>query len=72
MVIGYPRIFNDSYRVVQTELTGLLCFICLHTQFELVYFPNIWLTQKEQYRWLQVDYQIGRSYKEREREGVRQ
>lgn len=28
-------------------------------QFELVYFPNIWLNQQAQYRWLQVDYQIG-------------
>ncbi|XP_054153369.1 battenin-like [Oppia nitens] len=27
--------------------------------FELVYFPGIWLTQKEQYRWYNVDYQIG-------------
>ncbi|KAJ6646498.1 Battenin [Pseudolycoriella hygida] len=27
--------------------------------FELVYFPNIWLDKKSQYRWLQVDYQIG-------------
>ncbi|PNF26521.1 Battenin [Cryptotermes secundus] len=27
--------------------------------FELIYFPNIWLTLHEQYRWLQVDYQIG-------------
>lgn len=28
-------------------------------QFELIYFPNIWLDHSEQYRWLQVDYQIG-------------
>lgn len=27
--------------------------------FELIEFDNIWLTQHEQYRWLQVDYQIG-------------
>ncbi|XP_037034003.1 battenin isoform X2 [Bradysia coprophila] len=27
--------------------------------FELVYFPNIWLDKKSQYRWLQVDYQLG-------------
>lgn len=27
--------------------------------FELTYFPNIWLTHSEQYRWLQVVYQIG-------------
>ncbi|XP_035230530.1 battenin-like [Stegodyphus dumicola] len=29
--------------------------------FELLYFPNAekWLNQKEQYRWYQVDYQIG-------------
>lgn len=27
--------------------------------FELVYFENIWLDQQSQYRWLQVDYQIG-------------
>lgn len=32
---------------------------CLHFQFELVYFKNIWLDQPSQYRWLQVDYQIG-------------
>lgn len=24
-----------------------------------MYFPNIWLDHKSQYRWLQVDYQIG-------------
>lgn len=28
-------------------------------QYELIEFDNIWLTQHEQYRWLQVDYQIG-------------
>ncbi|XP_066997902.2 battenin isoform X2 [Anabrus simplex] len=27
--------------------------------FELVYYPNIWIDHKEQYRWLQLDYQIG-------------
>lgn len=27
--------------------------------FELIYFPNIWLTHHGQYRWFQVDYQIG-------------
>lgn len=26
---------------------------------ELVYFKGIWLKHKKQYRWLQVDYQIG-------------
>lgn len=25
----------------------------------MIYFKNIWLDQKSQYRWLQVDYQIG-------------
>lgn len=29
------------------------------TQYELIYFPNIWLNHEAQYRWLQVDYQIG-------------
>jgi len=33
--------------------------LCLCFQFELIYFHNIWLTLHEQYRWLQVDYQIG-------------
>lgn len=28
-------------------------------QFELIDFKNIWIDQKAQYRWLQVDYQIG-------------
>ncbi|XP_015781751.1 battenin isoform X2 [Tetranychus urticae] len=27
--------------------------------FELVYFPGIWLSHNEQYRWYQVDYQLG-------------
>ncbi|KAL6259003.1 hypothetical protein P5V15_008925 [Pogonomyrmex californicus] len=27
--------------------------------YELIEFDNIWLTHSEQYRWLQVDYQIG-------------
>lgn len=27
--------------------------------FELIYFPNIWLDKSAQYRWFQVDYQIG-------------
>lgn len=31
----------------------------LNFQFELVFFKNIWLDQPSQYRWLQVDYQIG-------------
>lgn len=26
---------------------------------ELVYFKNIWIDHKAQYRWLQVDYQLG-------------
>lgn len=30
-----------------------------HLQYELVEFDGIWLTHAEQYRWLQVDYQIG-------------
>ncbi|CAI9730598.1 battenin isoform X1 [Octopus vulgaris] len=29
------------------------------TLFELLYFNNIWLKSAEQYRWYQVDYQIG-------------
>lgn len=28
-------------------------------QYELIEFDGIWLTHAEQYRWLQVDYQIG-------------
>lgn len=28
-------------------------------QYELIYFPDIWLDRAAQYRWLQVDYQIG-------------
>lgn len=27
-------------------------------QFELVYFPDIWLTHSQQYRWYNVDYQV--------------
>ncbi|KAL2738790.1 battenin [Vespula squamosa] len=30
-----------------------------HGLFELIQFDNIWLKHQEQYRWLQVDYQIG-------------
>lgn len=28
-------------------------------QLDLIFFPNIWLDHASQYRWLQVDYQIG-------------
>ncbi|XP_022241703.1 battenin-like [Limulus polyphemus] len=28
-------------------------------KYELIYFKDIWLSQKEQYRWYQVDYQVG-------------
>lgn len=28
-------------------------------QYELIQFDDIWLSYKDQYRWLQVDYQIG-------------
>lgn len=28
-------------------------------QYELIYFPHLWLDHAAQYRWLQVDYQIG-------------
>ncbi len=28
-------------------------------QFELIYFKGIWLDHHSQYRWLQVDYQLG-------------
>jgi len=27
--------------------------------YELLYYPNPWLTQPQQYRWLQLDYQLG-------------
>lgn len=30
-----------------------------HLQYELIEYDGIWLTHAEQYRWLQVDYQIG-------------
>lgn len=28
-------------------------------QYELIFFPSIWLDHSAQYRWLQVDYQVG-------------
>lgn len=31
----------------------------VYFQFELVHFSDIWLNHSSQYRWLQVDYQIG-------------
>lgn len=31
----------------------------MHLQYELIEFNGIWLTHAQQYRWLQVDYQIG-------------
>lgn len=31
----------------------------LHFQFDLIFFPNIWLDHSAQYRWLQIIYQIG-------------
>lgn len=27
--------------------------------YELLYYPNPWLSQRQQYRWLQLDYQLG-------------
>lgn len=36
-----------------------MIFIVHLFQLELVHFKNIWLDHEAQYRWLQVDYQIG-------------
>lgn len=38
----------------KATLLEVLCF-----QFELIKFENIFIDTDEQYRWLQVDYQIG-------------
>lgn len=38
-------------------ISHLFLFFCI--QMELVYFKNIWIDHKKQYRWFQVDYQIG-------------
>lgn len=37
----------------------LLIFFSPSFQLELVHFKNIWIDKEAQYRWLQVDYQIG-------------
>lgn len=34
-------------------------YFCFSFQLELIFFPNIWLDHASQYRWLQVDYQLG-------------
>ena len=47
----------NSIQVILLHHVNLLLF--LFTQLELVYFPKIWLTLAEQYRWYQVVYQIG-------------
>lgn len=36
-----------------------LARVTLIFQYELIEFDDIWLSHAEQYRWLQVDYQIG-------------
>uniref|UniRef100_A0A6M2DWD4 Battenin n=1 Tax=Xenopsylla cheopis TaxID=163159 RepID=A0A6M2DWD4_XENCH len=40
-------------------LVYLLEYFINQGLFELIYYDNIFIDQKEQYRWLQVDYQIG-------------
>lgn len=44
---------------VKELLINLKCPISIYFQLELVYFENIWIDHDAQYRWLQVDYQIG-------------
>lgn len=53
---GLVRI--NTYIFLKATITNLK-FVLFRFQFELVYFKGIWLDQGSQYRWLQVDYQIG-------------
>lgn len=67
-IIETPTInFKDKIRLIPGLLKymvplGLVYFFeyfINYGLYELVQFDNIWLTYHEQYRWLQVDYQIG-------------
>ncbi|XP_059609156.1 battenin [Phlebotomus argentipes] len=51
-----PKMFKY---MIPLTLVYLFEYFINQGLFELVYFPNIWLDKAEQYRWLQVDYQIG-------------
>lgn len=45
--------------IIPLTLVYLFEYFINQGLYELVHFPDIWLSQKDIYRWLQVDYQIG-------------
>lgn len=47
---------KDLSNFLEIGINGSIFF---HSQFELIYFPHVWINAKEQYRWFQVDYRIG-------------
>ncbi|XP_055687173.1 battenin [Lutzomyia longipalpis] len=51
-----PKMFKY---MIPLTLVYLFEYFINQGLFELVYFPGIWLDKANQYRWLQVDYQIG-------------
>ncbi|XP_055704501.1 battenin [Phlebotomus papatasi] len=51
-----PKMFKY---MIPLTLVYLFEYFINQGLFELVYFPGIWLDHANQYRWLQVDYQIG-------------
>ncbi|XP_068703024.1 battenin-like [Montipora foliosa] len=65
--ISNPLSFNTKLRIIKSLLKYMipLFFVYFAEYFinqgllELIYWNGIWLTPSEQYRWYQVDYQIG-------------
>ncbi|GAB0100351.1 Battenin [Sergentomyia squamirostris] len=51
-----PKMFKY---MIPLTLVYLFEYFINQGLFELIYFPGIWLDKDNQYRWLQVDYQIG-------------
>lgn len=59
--------FKEQLRYVPSLLKYILPLLLVYVfeyfinqgLFELIYFPDIWIDNKEQYRWFQVTYQIG-------------
>lgn len=50
---------GNDHHILYESIFSIRNLFFVYFQFELVYFPNIWLDHSAQYRWLQVDYQIG-------------
>lgn len=58
-LVSIAKYLKFKYTFYYLYILFMTIVFCFYFQFELIYFDNIWLNQQAQYRWLQVDYQIG-------------